>query len=230
MVEDLRRARQRLGMFLLRHGQVWRGGSAWTLAHARWLASRRFDDAALMSTFDNYRETVDTREATLRALEEDLAVWFDKAPFADAVLRLGAYRGITHLGGLVRRVANLATASDLVDRQFARHERDQLWVTDITEHPTQEGKVYCGVVLDTFSRAVVGRFTRQTRTHVCTSGACPFRRLLAGCGCRTAVFRRSASATSVRAAHQSRVGFGSPALPIVMIIRAEDGRSCLCAV
>jgi transposase len=94
MVEDLRRARQRLGMFLLRHGQVWRGGSAWTLAHARWLASRRFDDAALMSTFDHYRATVDAREVTLRALEEDLAVWFDKAPFADAVLRLGAYRGI----------------------------------------------------------------------------------------------------------------------------------------
>lgn len=25
-----------------------------------------------------------------------------------------------------------------------------------TEHPTREGKVYCGVVLDTFSRRVVG--------------------------------------------------------------------------
>jgi transposase InsO family protein len=31
-----------------------------------------------------------------------------------------------------------------------------LWVTDITEHRTYEGKVYCTVVLDTFSRRVVG--------------------------------------------------------------------------
>jgi putative transposase len=31
-----------------------------------------------------------------------------------------------------------------------------LWVTDITEHPTREGKVYCAVVLDSFSRRVVG--------------------------------------------------------------------------
>jgi putative transposase len=31
-----------------------------------------------------------------------------------------------------------------------------LWVTDITEHPTREGKVYCAVVLDAFSRRVVG--------------------------------------------------------------------------
>jgi transposase InsO family protein len=48
------------------------------------------------------------------------------------------------------------TAVDLVDRQFARTEPDHLWVTDITEHPTTEGKVYCAVVLDTFSRKVVG--------------------------------------------------------------------------
>jgi putative transposase len=55
-----------------------------------------------------------------------------------------------------RRVPNVATASDLVERQFHRDEPDQLWVTDITEHPTREGKVYCAVVLDVFSRRVVG--------------------------------------------------------------------------
>ena len=31
-----------------------------------------------------------------------------------------------------------------------------MWVTDITEHPTREGKVYCAVVLDVFARRVVG--------------------------------------------------------------------------
>jgi putative transposase len=33
---------------------------------------------------------------------------------------------------------------------------DRLWMTDITEHPTREGKVYCCAVLDAFSRFVVG--------------------------------------------------------------------------
>lgn len=47
-------------------------------------------------------------------------------------------------------------ASDRVNRTFARSEPNQLWVTDITEHPTREGKVYCCVVLDTYSRRVVG--------------------------------------------------------------------------
>jgi putative transposase len=47
-------------------------------------------------------------------------------------------------------------AADMVDRQFSRPGPNQLWVTDITEHPTREGKVYCAVVLDAFSRRVVG--------------------------------------------------------------------------
>jgi transposase InsO family protein len=47
-------------------------------------------------------------------------------------------------------------ATDLVERNFVRGGRNQLWVTDITEHPTREGKVYCCVVLDTYSRRVVG--------------------------------------------------------------------------
>ena len=46
--------------------------------------------------------------------------------------------------------------TDLVERNFARSGPNQLWVTDITEHPTREGKVYCCVVLDTYSRRVVG--------------------------------------------------------------------------
>lgn len=55
-----------------------------------------------------------------------------------------------------RRVPGVATAADRVDRQFRRDGPNELWVTDITEHPTREGKVYCSVVLDAWSRRVVG--------------------------------------------------------------------------
>jgi putative transposase len=51
---------------------------------------------------------------------------------------------------------NVATAEDLVCRDFTRDAPNQLWLTDITEHPTREGKVYCCVVLDAHSRRVVG--------------------------------------------------------------------------
>jgi putative transposase len=55
-----------------------------------------------------------------------------------------------------RRARPDLLATDLVDRRFSREGVDQLWVTDITEHPTREGKVYCAVVLDVCSRRVVG--------------------------------------------------------------------------
>ncbi len=56
------------------------------------------------------------------------------------------------------------TSLDLVGRQFRRDRPNELWVTDITEHSTREGKVYCCVVLDTFSRKVVGWSIDSTQT------------------------------------------------------------------
>lgn len=63
------------------------------------------------------------------------------------------------------------TASDLVKRAFARQVRDHLWVTDITEHPTREGKVYCAVVLDTYSRRVVGWSIDASQTSALVTNA-----------------------------------------------------------
>jgi len=60
------------------------------------------------------------------------------------------YRGCT-----VRDPAATPSA-DLVERNFTVTEPNRLWVTDITEHPTEEGKVYCAAVLDAFSRRIVG--------------------------------------------------------------------------
>ena len=71
-------------------------------------------------------------------------------------MRRAGLQGVTGRPKYRRGLRPEATASDLVNRQFARAGRDQLWVTDITEHPTREGKLYCAVVLDACSRRVVG--------------------------------------------------------------------------
>lgn len=56
-----------------------------------------------------------------------------------------------------RRVSPLPPVhDDLVRRCFVADSPDRLWLTDITEHPTREGKVYLGAVLDVFSRRIVG--------------------------------------------------------------------------
>jgi transposase len=112
MVEDLTRARNRLTKFLLRHSVVWRDGSNWTFKHQRWLAGVRFDDRALAATFAHYRATVELRDSSLAAIEEDLAPYCDRAPFGDQVHHLAAYRGVTRMGGL-------CTAAEVFDwRRF----------------------------------------------------------------------------------------------------------------
>ena len=45
---------------------------------------------------------------------------------------------------------------DLVRREFHQKAPDRLWVADLTQHATGEGWFYLGVVLDAFSRRVVG--------------------------------------------------------------------------
>ena len=55
-----------------------------------------------------------------------------------------------------RNLVNVATSEDLVNRNFTAPATNALWLTDITEHKTREGTLYCCVVLDQFSRRVVG--------------------------------------------------------------------------
>ena len=57
-VQERRRARQRLGGFLLRHGRVYRDGSNWTAKHEQWLNSLSFEQSAATSTFGHERQHV----------------------------------------------------------------------------------------------------------------------------------------------------------------------------
>jgi len=58
--------------------------------------------------------------------------------------------------GCTKRDPAAEPQDDLVGRQFDPERPDRLWVMDVTEHPTEEGKLYLAVVLDAFSRRVVG--------------------------------------------------------------------------
>lgn len=75
------------------------------------------------------------------------------------VARLMLQAGICGIGGARktrRRRPNPAVHDDVVRRRFVADEPNRLWCTDVTEHPTTEGKVYCCAVLDVFSRQIVG--------------------------------------------------------------------------
>ena len=91
------------------------------------------------------------------------------AELADAGIRVGRKRverlmKAAGLVGVSRRKGTRTTfrdervrpASDLVDRNFHAEGPNQLWVADITYVPTWAGFLYLAVVLDAFSRRIVG--------------------------------------------------------------------------
>lgn len=55
-----------------------------------------------------------------------------------------------------RRDKDARPAPDLVDRNFMATKPNQLWVADITFVPTAAGFLYLAVVLDAWSRKIVG--------------------------------------------------------------------------
>jgi putative transposase len=52
----------------------------------------------------------------------------------------GLYRRRRH--GCTIRDPDAQASADLVNRDFTADEPNRLWITDITEHPTAEGKLY----------------------------------------------------------------------------------------
>ncbi len=75
------------------------------------------------------------------------------------LMRQGAIAGVSRRRGFVvttQRDARQRPAPDLVQREFAAPSPNRLWVADITYVPTWAGFVYLAIVLDVWSRRVVG--------------------------------------------------------------------------
>jgi putative transposase len=53
---------------------------------------------------------------------------------------------------------------DLVRREFTAARPNQLWLTDISEHPTEEGKLYLCAIKDACSGRIVGYSMNQRMT------------------------------------------------------------------
>ncbi|MGE7415092.1 IS3 family transposase [Methylobacterium tarhaniae] len=75
------------------------------------------------------------------------------------LMRAGGLVGASRRRGRIittRRDKDARSAPDLVDRNFRAEGPNQLWVGDITYVPTAAGFLYLAVVLDAWSRRIVG--------------------------------------------------------------------------
>lgn len=75
------------------------------------------------------------------------------------LMRAAGIRGVSRRRGFVvttRRDPQQRPAPDLVKRQFSAAGPNQLWVADMTYVPTWAGFIFLAIVLDVWSRRIVG--------------------------------------------------------------------------
>ena len=95
--QDLRRKRQQLLSFLLRHGRIFDGRKHWTMAHRRWLADQKFDHSAQQIVFQDGLDAIEDAVARLRRLEAQLAAIVPNWSMAPMVEAYQAMRGASFL-------------------------------------------------------------------------------------------------------------------------------------
>ncbi len=122
---------------------------------AELLVALRTAHARSDGTYGAPRLLADLRDAGYRVGQKRIA----------RLLRQDGLRGVSKRRGPARpprATPETPPAPDLVRRDFTATAPDQLWVADITYVPTALGFLYLAVVLDAFSRRVVGWAMRDT--------------------------------------------------------------------
>jgi putative transposase len=123
--------------------------SAHAVADATLLKRIRTVHLSSRQTYGAPRVHADLREQGERHSRKRIARLMRKAGLIGASHRRGG--PVT-----TRRDQRARPAPDLVDRNFVAEAPNRLWVADITYLPTAAGFLYLAVVLDAFSRRIVG--------------------------------------------------------------------------
>ena len=103
----------------------------------------------------NSRGTYGAPRVYQELLDQGIDVGYNRVA---RLMRLAGLRGVSRRRSVrtTRQDPKATSASDLVRRDFSAQAPNQLWVADITYIPTLSGFVYLAVVLDVFSRRIVG--------------------------------------------------------------------------
>lgn len=125
----------------------------------RTLSRRAQDNAALMEQILIIhvwsRGTFGAPRIHAKLVEDGVKVGHNRVA---RLMRLAGIEGVTRRKrrGTTQRNPEAQPADDLVDREFTRTAPNRLWVADITYISTGGGFLYLAVVVDAYSRRVIG--------------------------------------------------------------------------
>ncbi|MCK2212428.1 IS3 family transposase [Actinomadura sp. ATCC 31491] len=149
------------------------GYYAWAARQQRGPSARARRDAELTEQIRRHHRASDEIygapriHADLRELD---GIRVGRKPVA-RLMRTAGLAGVSRRRGCRTTIADrqAIAASDLVKRKFTTAEPNRVWTADITYVPTWQGFVYLAVVLDVFSRRIVGwAMAEHMRTELVT--------------------------------------------------------------
>jgi transposase len=132
---DLRRVKQRLLKFMVRHGHVWAGGgNNWTRAHWQWMDQREFKHEQQRIVYEEYRSQIHSLEERLVRLEGQVVETAEGERYKAAVGRLRAFKGIDY-------IIALAVACEIGDfRRFANAKAFMSYLGFVPSESSSGGK------------------------------------------------------------------------------------------
>ena len=187
-MEGLRRARQQLLSFLLRHGRVYPTRSHWTRAHRRWLAEQRFEHAAQQIVFEELIQAVEQAQSRRDRLEQQMVALLPSWSLRGVVAALQALRGVA----LLSAITLMAEIGDF--RRFTNPRELMAWLGLVPREHSSGATTVRGAITKAGQPArptSTGRgrldlpatSTRRSRTPSTQSGSAPGYQ---GCGLESA--------------------------------------------
>ncbi len=134
-MEAVRRARQQLQGFLLRHDRVFTGRKTWSPAHRRWLIGLRFAHPAQPIALQEQIDAIEEAERRHDRLGEQIRALVPDWPLAPVVTALQAMRGVAFLSAVV-------LAAEVGDfRRFANPRQLMAWLGLVPSEHSSGAKV-----------------------------------------------------------------------------------------
>jgi len=97
MRDDLKRAKQRLLKFLLRHGHVYENTRYWTGKHQKWMKTLVFDMPVDKAVFEQYLYTIESIEERIGRVDVQIKEIAESPRYAERVKKFRAFKGVDYI-------------------------------------------------------------------------------------------------------------------------------------
>jgi transposase len=97
LMDSLRRAKQQLSKFLLRHNCIYEGKTNWTTLHYKWLRALKFERINEQLTFQNYLSFIEDLNARIGRVEASIEEIAKTPQYVERVQKLRAFKGIDYI-------------------------------------------------------------------------------------------------------------------------------------